>query len=151
MNKSSVHCLLWALWWARPEREKRELSMHDRARWIGVRQLRWSAFRSCMEKDGAGPLMHAATSYDDVRRVHVAIYICWGDLQQAGHRPSLHLPSFSPPPTSARSSLRSNATLFSPRLVTPKSKFWHYAKRRFPVTSNLRYMHGVLNVDEIKN
>jgi hypothetical protein len=27
----------------------------------------------------------------------------------------------------------------------------HYAKRRFPVTSNLRYMHGVLNVDEIKN
>jgi hypothetical protein len=23
--------------------------------------------------------------------------------------------------------------------------------KRFPVTSNLRYMHGVLNVDEIKN
>jgi hypothetical protein len=26
----------------------------------------------------------------------------------------------------------------------------HYAKK-FSVTSNLRYMHGVLNVDEIKN
>jgi hypothetical protein len=25
------------------------------------------------------------------------------------------------------------------------------ANKRFPVTSNLRYMHGVLNVDEIKN
>jgi hypothetical protein len=24
-------------------------------------------------------------------------------------------------------------------------------KRKIPVTSNLRYMHGVLNVDEIKN
>ena len=34
---------------------------------------------------------------------------------------------------------------------SPKSKFWHYVKRRFFVTSNLRYMHGVLNVDEIKN
>ena len=39
----------------------------------------------------------------------------------------------------------------SPCLVTPKSKFWHYTKRRFPVTSNLRYMHGVLNIDKIKN
>jgi hypothetical protein len=27
----------------------------------------------------------------------------------------------------------------------------HYAKRRFPITSKYRYMHGVLNVDEIKN
>jgi hypothetical protein len=27
----------------------------------------------------------------------------------------------------------------------------HCAEKRFPVTSNLRYMHGVLNVDEIKN
>ena len=33
----------------------------------------------------------------------------------------------------------------------PKSKLWHYAKRRFPVTLNLRYMYEVLNVDEIKN
>jgi hypothetical protein len=30
------------------------------------------------------------------------------------------------------------------------SKF-HYAKRRFSVTSKYRHMHGVLNVDEIKN
>ena len=37
------------------------------------------------------------------------------------------------------------------RLVPPEFKFWHYAKRRFPVTSNLRYIYGVLNVDEIKN
>jgi hypothetical protein len=27
----------------------------------------------------------------------------------------------------------------------------YYAKKRFSVTSNLRYMHEVLNVDEIKN
>jgi hypothetical protein len=26
----------------------------------------------------------------------------------------------------------------------------YYAKKRFPVTLNLRYMHRVLNVDEIK-
>jgi hypothetical protein len=25
------------------------------------------------------------------------------------------------------------------------------AEKKFPATSNLRYMHGVLNVDEIKN
>ena len=36
-------------------------------------------------------------------------------------------------------------------LVLPNSQLWHYIKRRFPVTSNLRYMYGVLNVDEIKN
>jgi len=36
-------------------------------------------------------------------------------------------------------------------LVLPNSRIWHYVKRRFPVTSNLWYMHGVLNVDEIKN
>jgi len=36
-------------------------------------------------------------------------------------------------------------------LVASNSRIWHYTKRRFPVTSNLRYMHGVLNVDEIKN
>jgi hypothetical protein len=27
----------------------------------------------------------------------------------------------------------------------------HYVEKKFPVTSNLRYMHEVLNVDEIKN
>jgi hypothetical protein len=27
----------------------------------------------------------------------------------------------------------------------------YYIKKRFPVTLNLRYMYGVLNVDEIKN
>jgi hypothetical protein len=31
---------------------------------------------------------------------------------------------------------------------TPK---FHYAKRRFPITSKCRHMYGVLNVDEIKN
>jgi hypothetical protein len=30
------------------------------------------------------------------------------------------------------------------------SKFY-YAKRRFSITSKCRHMHGVLNVDEIKN
>jgi hypothetical protein len=33
--------------------------------------------------------------------------------------------------------------------LVPQKK--HCAEKRFPVTSNLRYMHGVLNVDEIKN
>jgi hypothetical protein len=28
---------------------------------------------------------------------------------------------------------------------------FYYAKRRFPITSKYRYMHGVLNIDEIKN
>jgi hypothetical protein len=28
---------------------------------------------------------------------------------------------------------------------------FHYAKRRFPITSKCRHMHEVLNVDEIKN
>jgi hypothetical protein len=27
---------------------------------------------------------------------------------------------------------------------------FHYAKRRFPITSKCRHMYGVLNVDEIK-
>jgi hypothetical protein len=33
--------------------------------------------------------------------------------------------------------------------LVPRKK--HYVKKRFPITSNLRYMHEVLNVDEIKN
>jgi hypothetical protein len=28
---------------------------------------------------------------------------------------------------------------------------FHYAKRRFTITSKYRHMYGVLNVDEIKN
>ena len=36
-------------------------------------------------------------------------------------------------------------------LVPQKFKFWHHVKRRFSITSNLWYMYGVLNVDEIKN
>ena len=38
-----------------------------------------------------------------------------------------------------------------PCLVLSNFQFWHYAKKRFPVISNLWYMHEVLNVDEIKN
>ena len=41
--------------------------------------------------------------------------------------------------------------VLEPCLVPPFFRIWHYAKRRFSVISNLRYMHGVLNVDEIKN
>jgi hypothetical protein len=33
--------------------------------------------------------------------------------------------------------------------LLPKKKYC--ANKRFSITSNLRYMHGVLNVDEIKN
>jgi hypothetical protein len=38
-----------------------------------------------------------------------------------------------------------------PSFSSPFSSKFHYAKRRFPVTSKCRQMHGVLNVDEIKN
>jgi hypothetical protein len=37
-----------------------------------------------------------------------------------------------------------------PRLVSPNSRIGHYV-RRFPITSKYQRMHGVLNVDEIKN
>ena len=39
----------------------------------------------------------------------------------------------------------------APCLVLPIFRNWHYTKRRLLVTLNLRYMHEVLNVDEIKN
>jgi hypothetical protein len=39
----------------------------------------------------------------------------------------------------------------SPCLVPPILPKFHYVKRRFPVTSKYRQMHGVLNVDKIKN
>jgi hypothetical protein len=32
--------------------------------------------------------------------------------------------------------------------LTPK---FHYAKRRFSITSKYRHIYGVLNIDEIKN
>jgi len=38
-----------------------------------------------------------------------------------------------------------------PCLVPLFFRIWHYEKRRFFITLNLRYMYGVLNVDEIKN
>jgi hypothetical protein len=38
-----------------------------------------------------------------------------------------------------------------PCLVSKFSPKFYYAKRRFPITSKYRQMHGVLNVDEIKN
>jgi hypothetical protein len=37
------------------------------------------------------------------------------------------------------------------KAVFSSKKKKHCAEKRFPVTSNLRYMHGVLNIDEIKN
>jgi hypothetical protein len=39
----------------------------------------------------------------------------------------------------------------APCLVPQFSLKFYYVKRRFPVTSKCRQMHGVLNVDEIKN
>jgi hypothetical protein len=50
----------------------------------------------------------------------------------------------SSPKSKARSPL---STCLVPLIL---SKF-HYAKRRFSVTSKCRQMHGVLNVDKIKN
>jgi hypothetical protein len=38
-----------------------------------------------------------------------------------------------------------------PCLVPQIHPKFYYAKRRFPITSKYRHMHGVLNVDEIKN
>jgi hypothetical protein len=37
------------------------------------------------------------------------------------------------------------------RLCSVPKKKKYYTKKRFSVLSNLRYMHGVLNVDKIKN
>jgi hypothetical protein len=39
----------------------------------------------------------------------------------------------------------------SPCLVLNSIPKFYYAKRRFSITSKYRQMHGVLNVDEIKN
>jgi hypothetical protein len=36
-------------------------------------------------------------------------------------------------------------------LVPPILSKFYYAKRRFSITSKYRQMHGILNVDEIKN
>jgi hypothetical protein len=38
-----------------------------------------------------------------------------------------------------------------PGLVPNSITKFYYAKRKFPITSKYRQMHGVLNVDEIKN
>jgi hypothetical protein len=38
-----------------------------------------------------------------------------------------------------------------PCLDAKFSPKFHYAKRRFPITLKCQHMHGVLNVDEIKN
>jgi hypothetical protein len=38
-----------------------------------------------------------------------------------------------------------------PGLVPQIHPKFHYAKRRFSITSKCRHMHRVLNVDEIKN
>jgi hypothetical protein len=40
---------------------------------------------------------------------------------------------------------------FWPRLVHKFSPKFYYVKRRFSITSKCRQMHGLLNVDEIKN
>jgi hypothetical protein len=55
------------------------------------------------------------------------------------------------PPESAELKQMPEIQYFTLRLCLVPQKKKHYAKKRFPVTSNLRYMHGVLNVDEIKN
>jgi hypothetical protein len=47
--------------------------------------------------------------------------------------------------------LKSNSFQLRPRLVSKFSPKFHYAKRRFSITSKCRQMHGILNVDEIKN
>jgi hypothetical protein len=41
--------------------------------------------------------------------------------------------------------------ILSPGLVPPILPKFHYTKRKFSITSKCRQMHGVLNVDEIKN
>jgi hypothetical protein len=47
--------------------------------------------------------------------------------------------------------LRTERVCFRPCLDAKYFPKFHYAKRRFPITSKYRHMHGVLNVDEIKN
>jgi hypothetical protein len=49
-------------------------------------------------------------------------------------------------------SKRATVLFFTPFYTSKHSPQKKYcANKRFLVTSNLRYMHGVLNVDEIKN
>jgi hypothetical protein len=47
----------------------------------------------------------------------------------------------------------STSESFQPRpcLDAKCSPKFHYIKRRFLITSKCRHMHGILNVDEIKN
>jgi hypothetical protein len=42
-------------------------------------------------------------------------------------------------------------TLLRPSLDPKFFPKFYYAKRRFHITSKYRHMHGVLNIDEIKN
>jgi hypothetical protein len=46
---------------------------------------------------------------------------------------------------------RCQVSSLTPCLDTEFLPKFHYAKRRFPIISKCRHMHGVLNVDEIKN
>jgi hypothetical protein len=53
--------------------------------------------------------------------------------------------------TNSEPSISRQQLKFWPRLVPKSSSKFHYAKKRFPVTSKYRQMHRVLNIDEIKN
>jgi hypothetical protein len=68
--------------------------------------------------------------------------IALNDVGQVVHVSASTVLSCLPPPASVLSVLYGCVQFL-------KKKY--YVKKRFSVTSNLRYMHGVLNVDEIKN
>jgi hypothetical protein len=55
----------------------------------------------------------------------------------------------TPTPVLSRSTVTVLAAIISADTqIHPK---FHYAKRRFSITSKCRHIYGVLNVDEIKN
>jgi hypothetical protein len=60
----------------------------------------------------------------------------------------------TPSSRSTASSKYDSGGLLLPTRPCLDAKFspkFHYAKRRFSITSKCRHMHGVLNIDEIKN
>jgi hypothetical protein len=71
---------------------------------------------------------------------HATVHGVWPSVKPQNDRTT--------PATGPRIDARNFSTSLWPCLL-PKKKYC--AEKRFLVTSNLRYMYGVLNVDEIKN
>jgi hypothetical protein len=104
---------------------------------------RWAVWADWMSREGQGSQPETGESVDSHRQIRP------GDCQ--GPHAAQHLQGV--PPVFRRSIWclvdEKFWVNFYRLCLLPKKK--HCINKRFPVTSNLRYMHGVLNVDEIKN